>query len=82
MDTFQAVVLLSKVTLRNCLNQELELGKNIIEKKKGLKLTKLIFYLTGKKLQTVVKTVLVNIKFYSPDTFQTPLYAPLAWTMC
>ena len=82
MDTFQAVVLLSKVTLRNCLNQELELGKNIIEKKKGLKLKKLIFYLTGKKLQTVVKTVLVNIKFYSPDTFQTPLYAPLAWTMC
>ena len=49
--------------------------------KKGLKLKRLIFYLTGTELQTVVKTVLVHIKFYLPDTFQTPLYTSLAWTM-
>ena len=46
------VFFMRKIIIWIDLNEELELGKNIIEReKKWLKLKRLVFYLTGTKLQ-------------------------------
>ena len=74
---FCSVFYEKKKTL-NFFNREVEIGEKYNRnRKKLLKLKGLIFYLTEIKLQIIVKAFLDDIKFHSPDMFQTPLYTPL-----